>query len=133
MKPMSQTRAEEIRRAAHAALDEKLKDPLNNLKSTTHVSEEKLERMVKGCMDEVSQSVLGKLLELEPWLEEILDRTHTQCPDCATICERACGKDGQLLYEDVTLETVFGPVPWRAPLFDCRRCRRFFSPRKDLF
>jgi hypothetical protein len=88
---------------------------------------------VKGCVDEVGQSLLEKLLQFEPWLTEIQDRTHAECPHCGQLCTRAQDKEGQDLDEDVTLETVLGPVPWRMPLFDCNRCRLFFSPRKDLF
>jgi len=132
LKPMSDERAEEILKVAHDALDKTLKRRLQNLKNTTHVTEEKLERMVKGCVDEAGQSMLTELLNVEPWFEEMETATHTLCPACGAVCARAHGKDGEPLWEDVQLETILGSVPWHAPLFNCTTCRRFFSPRQAV-
>ena len=132
LKPMSDDRAEEILKVAHNALDETLKNHLQTLKSTTHVTEEKLERMVKGCVDETGRSMLAEMLHPEPWFKEMEAATHTVCPECGTTCERARGKDGKPLWEDVQLETILGSVPWHAPLFNCTSCRRFFSPRQAV-
>ena len=132
LKPMSDDRAEEILKVAHDALDQTLKKRLETLKSTTHVTEEKLERMVKGCVDETGRSMLTEMLNLEPWFEEMEKATHTVCPECGATCARAHGKDGKPLYEDIQLETILGSVPWRAPLFNCAGCRRFFSPRQAI-
>ena len=132
LKPMSDERAEEILKVAHDALDTTLKKRLQNLKNTTHVTEEKLEMMVKGCVDETGQSTLTELLNLEPWFEEMETATHTPCPTCGAVCARAHGKDGEPLCEDVQLETILGSVFWHAPLFNCTSCRRFFSPRQAI-
>lgn len=129
---MSDDRTEEVLKIAHRALDETVRKRLQPLKSTTHVTAERLERIVKSCVDETGQLMLGEMLHLEPWFEKMKTATHAACPECETIGERARGKDGELLWEDVQLETILGPVPWHAPLFNCRRCRRFFSPRQAV-
>jgi hypothetical protein len=132
LKPMSDDRTEEILKIAHKALDETVRKRLQVLKSTTHVTAEKLERIAKGCADETGRSMLVEMLHLEPWFEKMESATHVACPECETTCERTRGKDGKLLWEDVQLETILGAVPWHAPLFNCTRCRRFFSPRQAV-
>lgn len=129
---MTKKRAEEIRRDARAILDEKLRQQLDTLQDRCRVTEEELEVMVKTCVEEVGQDVLGRLLAFEEWVEEAENVTHCACPTCRLSCPRKVGEDGEREFEDFTLETTLGPVPWRAPLFYCKECRRSFSPGASL-
>ena len=126
--PLPPQRAERLRALAHAALDEQLAPQLAHLQSTSHVTAEKLERLVQDCVRGVGRSVLGCLLEPEAWVCESQDTTRAACPSCGQMSPRARNAQDEPLFDAMTLETLLGPVPWRAPLFACPRCRRFFSP-----
>lgn len=128
MQPLPRERAEALRKLAHAALDEQLAPQLTHLQSTSHVTAEKLERLVQDCVHSVGRSVLGKLLESEAWIAATQDTARAACPSCGQMSPRARNPQNELLFDEMTLETLVGPVPWRAPLFHCPTCRRFFSP-----
>lgn len=113
-------------------LDEKLDGRLESLKDKARVTADELEGMVKDCLEEVGQWLLGKLLEFEPWIQDAEKATHWTCPGCGNDGPRAQDQEGQPLFEELELNTTIGPVPWRAPLFSCRSCRRFFSPRTPV-
>jgi hypothetical protein len=127
-RPLPAERAEALRALAHAALDEQLDPQLSHLQATTHVTAEKLERLVQDCVRGVGRSVLGSLLESEAWVAETQDTARAACPTCGQMSPRARNAQDEPLFDEMSLETLLGPVPWRAPLFACSRCRRFFSP-----
>lgn len=126
--PLNPQRAETVRRLAHAALDEQLNPQLAQLQSTSHVTAEKLERLVQTCVRGVGQVMLGKLLEPDAWRAESQEITRAACPTCNQMSPRARDTQDRLLFDTMTLETLVGPVPWMAPLYACPTCRRVFSP-----
>lgn len=132
-KGLTEQKAEELRQEARDAVDEKLKARLETFKDRTRVTEEELEGMVKECVEEVGQQVLAKLLEFEPWIEDAHNATHWVCPSCGEECPRAEDKHGTAIFEDMEPKTTLGTVPWHAPLFSCKSCRRFLSPARLFF
>lgn len=132
-RPLPGERAAELRTLAHAALDEQLGPQLDHLQSTSHVTAEKLERLVQDCVRGVGRSVLGKLLESEAWIAESQDTARAACPSCGQMSPRARSAQDEPLFDEMTLETLLGPVPWREPQFACPSCRRFFSPSPRAF
>jgi hypothetical protein len=126
--PLAAKQAARVREQAHAALDEQLEPRLAQLQSTSHVTAEKLERLVHDCVRGVGQAVLGTLLESEAWIAAEQETERAACPTCGQMSPRARDPQGQPQDETMTLQTLLGPVPWHAPQFACPSCRRFFSP-----
>lgn len=128
-KGLAPERAEDLLGQAHEALEQTLRQRLQKFQDRSRVSARELELTVKECVHEVGQDILGRLLDFEPWLDRAHKVTQWECPSCGRLCARAQDQKGQPLYEQRQLHSTMGPVKWRAPLFDCRRCRRLFSPR----
>lgn len=126
--PLTPQRAESVRALAHAALDEQLGPQLAHLQSTSHVTAEKLERLVQDCVRGVGRVMLGKLLESEAWRAPSQEIARAACPTCGQMSPRARDAQDQPLCDSMTLETLVGPVPWGEPLYACPTCRRVFSP-----
>ena len=126
--PLTLQRAESVRALAHAALEEQLGPQLAHLQSTSHVTAEKLERLVQDCVRGVGQVLLGKLLESEAWRAQSQEIARAACPTCGQMSPRARDAQNQPLCDTMTLETLVGPVPWGEPLYVCPTCRRAFSP-----
>ena len=91
-----------------------------------------LEAEVEASVHEVGRRLLARLLEFEAWAPDAGHATQWDCPACGRPSPRAKDEDDAHRFEQTSLQTTLGPVPWRAPLFFCPKCRRLFSPRSTL-
>jgi len=126
---LSPEKADALRARAHAVLDAQLRERLGSLRDRSQASMEELEKTVCECVREVGGSLLGGLMELDSWRTALEGAQQWPCPTCGQSSRRASLADGASVVEEETLQTGTGPVPWRGPVFLCRRCRRRFSPR----
>jgi hypothetical protein len=126
---LSAKKADELRAKAHAALDAQLSKRLGKFSDRSQVSIDELEQAACDCAQAVGGSLLGGLLETDSWQSALDKATEWPCPFCGRAAQRAVSARGESLDDETTLRTRTGPVPWRAPAFHCRRCRRRFSPR----
>jgi len=126
---LSQARADALRAQAHAVLDAQLRERLGKLSDRSQVSIDELEETVCACTRQVGESLLGGLLQPDAWRTSLEGAESWPCPDCGHAARRLRSPEDKPLDEETTLQTRTGPVPWHAPVFHCRRCRRRFSPR----
>lgn len=87
---------------------------------------------MEATVREVGQGLLARLLEFEAWAADAEHATQWDCPACGRPSPRAKDDNNAHRFEQTSLQTTLGPAPWRAPLFLCPKCRRFFSPRSTL-
>lgn len=68
----------------------------------------------------------------DPRYQEIIKAEIWPCPDCNTASRKAMDGKGQVLMDEVILDTRAGQVPFSGPFFRCTKCRRNFSPLKKF-
>jgi len=94
-------------------------------KGLTEQRAQELRQEARDAVDEKLKARLETFKDRTRVTEEELESTVKECGE---ECPRAEDKRGTPIFEDVELKTTLGTVPWRAPLFTCKSCRRFCSP-----